>query len=209
MAKLTMTMFVTLDGVVQGPGGREEDVSGEFQHGGWVVPYFDQGFGEFMDAVFSRPIAFLLGRRTWQVFAGHWPKVTDPNDVVAMKLRTLPKYVASRSLATVDWAGSRLVRDVPVEVAALKRTLGDGELQVHGSPGLAQTLWKHGLVDEINLLTFPVVLGSGKRLFEGGGGGAAPAAFELVSSQVSSTGVVLTRYRLSGLPKYGQVPPPV
>jgi dihydrofolate reductase len=206
MAKLTMTMFVTLDGVVQGPGGREEDLSGGFQQGGWVVPYFDQAFGEFMTDVFSRPIAFLLGRGTWQIFAGHWPKVTDPDDLVARKLNGLPKYVASRSLASVDWAGSSLVRDVPVEVAALKRTLGDGELQVHGSPGLAQTLWKHGLVDDLNLLTFPVVLGSGKRLFEGG---AAPAAFELVSSQTSSTGVVLTRHRLIGRPSYGEVPPPV
>lgn len=206
MAKLTMTMFVTLDGVVQGPGGPQEDVSGGFQHGGWVVPYFDQGFGEFMTSVFSRPIAFLLGRGTYQIFAGHWPKVTDPDDLVAGKLNGLPKYVASRTLASVDWAGSSLVRDVPIEVAALKRTLGDGELQVHGSPGLAQTLWRHGLVDELNLLTFPVVLGSGKRLFEGG---AAPAAFELTSSQVLSTGVVLTRHRLVGRPSYGQVPPPV
>ena len=205
MAKLTMTMFVSLDGVVQGPGGPAEDVSGGFQHGGWLVPYFDQAFGEFMTSVFSRPTAFLLGRGTYQIFAGHWPKVNDPDDLVATKLNGLPKYVASRTLATVDWAGSSLVRDVPVEVAALKRTLGDGELQVHGSPGLAQTLWKHGLVDELNLLTFPVVLGSGKRLFEGG---AAPAAFELTSSQVSSTGVVLSRRRLVGRPSYGQVPPP-
>ncbi len=206
MAKLTMTTFVSLDGVMQGPGGPQEDVSGGFQHGGWVVPYFDQAFGEFMASVFSRPIAFLLGRGTYQIFAGHWPKVTDPDDLVARKLNGLPKYVASRTLESVDWAGSSLVREVPVEVAALKRTLGDGELQVHGSPGLAQTLLHRGLVDELNLLTFPLVLGSGKRLFEGG---AAPAAFELVSSQVSSTGVVLTRHRLVGQPKYGEVPPPM
>jgi dihydrofolate reductase len=205
MARLTMTMFVSLDGVVQAPGGPQEDVSGGFQHGGWLVPYFDQAFGEFMTSVFTRPIAFLLGRGTYQIFAGHWPKVTDPDDLVARKLNGLPKYVASRTLTSVDWGGSSLVRDVPVEVAALKRTLGDGELQVHGSPGLAQTLWKHGLVDELNLLTFPVVLGSGKRLFEGG---AAPAAFELTSSQVSSTGVVLSRRRLVGRPSYGAVPPP-
>ena len=205
MAKLTMTAFVTLDGVMQAPGGPQEDVSGGFTHGGWLVPYVDQAFGEFMTAVFSRPVAFLLGRGTWQIFAGHWPKVTDPDDLVARKLNGLPKYVASRTLAKVEWAGSSLLRDVPVEVAALKRTLGDGELQVHGSPGLAQTLLQHGLVDELNLLTFPLVLGSGKRLFEGG---ATPAAFELASSQVSSAGVVLTRHRLIGRPSYGQVPPP-
>jgi len=205
MARLTMTAFVTLDGVMQAPGGPEEDGSGGFTHGGWLVPYVDQAFGEFMTAVFSRPVAFLLGRGTWQIFAGHWPKVTDPDDLVARKLNGLPKYVASRTLASVDWAGSRLVRDVPGEVAALKRMLGDGELQVHGSPGLGQALLQHGLIDELNLLTFPVVLGSGKRLF---GGGAAPAAFELVTSRASSSGVVLACYRRSGRPMYGSVPPP-
>jgi dihydrofolate reductase len=205
MARLTMTAFVTLDGVMQAPGGPQEDVSGGFTHGGWLVPYVDQAFGEFMTAVFSRPVAFLLGRGTWQIFAGHWPKVTDPDDLVARKLNWLPKYVAPRTLASVDWSGSRLVRDVPGEVAALKRTLGDGELQVHGSPGLAQALLEHGLVDELNLLTFPVVLGVGKRLF---GGGAAPTAFELVASQGSSTGVLLTRHRRIGRPSYGQVAPP-
>jgi dihydrofolate reductase len=205
MPRLTMTAFVSLDGVMQAPGGPQEDVSGGFAHGGWVVPFFDQAFGEFMSGVFARPTAFLLGRGTYQIFAGHWPKVTDPNDVVAVKLNRLPKYVASRTLAKVEWAGSHLVRDVPGEVAALKRTLGEGELQVHGSPGLAQTLLEHGLVDELNLLVFPVILGSGKRLF---GGGAAPTAFEVISSRTSSTGVVLAAYRRTGRPGYGQVPPP-
>jgi len=205
MANLTMTAFVTLDGVMQGPGGPQEDASGGFTHGGWLVPYFDQAFGEFMTGIFERPVAFLLGRGTWQIFAGHWPRVTDPNDVVARKLNGLPKYVASRTLAKVEWAGSRLVRDVPGEVVALKRTLGDGELQVHGSPGLAQTLLEHGLVDELNLVTLPVVLGSGKKLF---GGGAAATAFELVGSRVSSTGVLLASYRRTGPPTYGLVPSP-
>ncbi len=205
MARLTMTAFVTLDGVMQGPGGPQEDVSGGFAHGGWVVPYVDQAFGEFMTGIFDRPVAFLLGRGTWQIFAGHWPKVTDPADQVARKLNGLPKYVASRTLARVEWAGSSLVRDVPAEVAALKRTLGEGELQVHGSPGLAQTLLEHGLVDELNLLTFPVILGSGKRLF---GSGTVPTAFELVTSRGSSTGVVLATYRRTGRPSFGQVPPP-
>ena len=205
MAKLTMTAFVTLDGVMQAPGGPQEDPSGGFRHGGWLVPYVDQAFGEFMTGIFERPAAFLLGRGTYQIFAGHWPKVTDPGDLVARKLNGLPKYVASRTLAKVEWAGSSLLRDVPTEVAALKRTLGDGELQVHGSPGLAQALLEHGLVDELNLLTFPVVLGSGKRLF---GGGATATAFELVTSRASSTGVVLASYRRTGRPAYGQVPSP-
>jgi len=205
MARLTMTAFVSLDGVMQGPGGPQEDVSGGFKHGGRVAPYFDQAFGEFMTGIFERPVAFLLGRGTWQIFAGHWPKVKDPDDLVARKLNGLPKFVASRTLSKVEWTGSTLVRDVPGEVAALKRTLGDGELQVHGSPGLAQALLQHGLVDELNLLTFPVVLGSGKRLF---GGGAAPTAFELVASQGSTTGVLLSRHRRIGRPSYGQVAPP-
>ena len=205
MPKLTMTAFVTLDGVMQAPGGPTEDPSGGFEHGGWVVPYFDGKFGEFMVAVFARAGAFLLGRGTWQIFAGHWPHVTDPMDPIALALNKFPKYVASRTLDRVDWKGSSLVRDVAVEVAALKASLGGGELQVHGSPGLAQTLLQHELIDELHLLTFPLVLGSGKKLF---GGGAAATAFELVTSRASSTGVLLASYRRTGRPTYGLVPSP-
>jgi dihydrofolate reductase len=205
MPKLTMTAFVTLDGVMQAPGGPQEDVSGGFSHGGWVVPFFDQAFGEFMSGVFARPSAFLLGRGTYQIFAGHWPKVTDPNDVVAAKLNRLPKFVASRTLATVDWKGSTLVRDVPAEVARLRAAPGDGELQVHGSPGLAQTLLQHQLIDELHLLTFPIILGRGKRLF---GDGTVPTAFELAATRATSAGVVISSYRRTGKPTYGSVPPP-
>lgn len=205
MPKLTMTAFVTLDGVMQAPGGREEDVSGGFTHGGWVVPFFDEKFGAFMTGVFQRPQAFLLGRGTWQIFAGWWPKVTDPGDVVAAALNGLPKYVASRTLAKAEWSGSTIIRDVPGEVARLKEGPGTGELQVHGSPGLAQTLLQHELIDELHLLTFPVLLGTGKRLF---GSGAVPTAFELIATQATSTGVVISSYRRSGKPGYGQVEPP-
>jgi dihydrofolate reductase len=205
MAKLTMTAFVTLDGVMQAPGGQQEDTSGGFRHGGWVMPYVDQAFGEFMAGVFQRPEAFLLGRGTYQIFAGHWPRVTDPNDLVATKLNTLPKYVASRTLDRADWKGSTLVRDVAVEVAQLKARLGGGELQVHGSPGLAQTLLQHELIDELYLLTFPILLGAGKRLF---GTGTVPTAFQLIASQATSTGVVISSLRRSGRPTYQDVPGP-
>ena len=199
-----MTAFVSLDGVMQGPGAPHEDTAAGFTHGGWVVPYIDEAFGQFMTEVFDRPTAFLLGRGTWQIFADHWPKVTDPDDQVASKLNGLPKYVASRTLQEAGWSGSTIVRDVPGEVARLKATLV-GELQVHGSPGLAQTLLRHGLVDELNLLVFPVLLGAGKRLFEPG---ADPTAFEVATSRLSSSGVVLSSYRRTGKPAYGAVPGP-
>jgi dihydrofolate reductase len=205
MPRLTMTSFVTMDGVMQAPGGPQEDVSGGFTHGGWLVPHFDQEFGEFMTGVFHRAGAFLLGRGTYQIFAGHWPKVTDPADVVAVALNTLPKYVASRTLDQADWKASTIIRDVPSEVARLKAAPGARELQVHGSPGLAQTLLQHELIDELHLLTFPVILGIGKKLF---GTGTVPTAFELTASQATSAGCVITSYRRAGRPRYGLVRSP-
>ncbi len=199
MSKLTITTFLTLDGVMQAPGGPPEDVSGGFQYGGWLVPYFDADTGKFMTEVFERVDAFLLGRGTYQIFASHWPRVTDPNDAIAARLNALPKHVVSKSLARVDWHNSTLVRDVTTEVAALKDKY-DRELQVHGSAGLAQTLIEHDLVDEYNVLTFPVVLGTGKRLF---GAGAVPAALELKHSQATSSGVVISTYARAGKPKVG------
>jgi dihydrofolate reductase len=200
MGRLTMTSFVTLDGVMQGPGGPDEDRSGGFTHGGWAVPYLDAVFGQFIDEVFSRAGAFLLGRGTWQIFAGYWPEVTDPKDPVADALNKLPKHVVSRTLDRADWAGSSIVRDV-AEVPRL-RELTRGELQVHGSPGLAQSLLREGMVDQLNLLTFPVVLGGGKRLF---GDGLLPTAFELTSSRTTRTGVLLATYARKGKPQYGTV----
>jgi dihydrofolate reductase len=199
MSKLTMTTFVTLDGVMQAPGGPEEDTRDGFQHGGWLVPYFNPESGQFMTEVFERADAFLLGRVTYQIFAGHWPRVTDPNDVIATKLNTLPKHVASNTLEKAEWQSSSIVRDVVTQVAQLKSRY-PRELQVHGSCGLAQTLIEHDLIDEYNVLTFPVILGTGKRLF---GAGTMPAALKLARSHVTSTGVVISTYLRAGRPKYG------
>ena len=204
MAELTITTFLTLDGVMQGPGGPTEDPSGGFQHGGWLVPHFDESVGAFMDEIFRKPAAFLLGRRTYDIFAAHWPKVTDPGDPVAGKLNSLPKFVASRTRDTFDWRGTSHIRDVAEEVPALKQRVS-GEIQVHGSSDLAQTLIEHDLVDEYRLLIFPVILGTGKRLF---GAGTIPATLSLVSSKTTASGVVLSIYRRAGSLQTGTVGEP-
>lgn len=194
MAELTLTTFLTLDGVMQAPGGPGEDPSGGFPHEGWLVPHADADMGMTMDEIFSKADAFLLGRKTYDIFAGHWPRVTDPNDSVAVKLNSLPKYVASRTQSTFSWSSTELVRDVVTEIHGLKQRY-PREIQVHGSCGLAQTLIEHDLVDEYRLLTFPVILGAGKRLF---GSGAVPACLTLVRSSTTSTGVVVSVYRRGG-----------
>jgi dihydrofolate reductase len=198
--RLTMTMFVTLDGVYQAPGGPEEDRSGGFEHGGWSFPYVDDDFMQTMTGIFDEVDAFLLGRRTYEIFAAYWPKVTDPDDPIAGRLNNLPKYVASRTLDDVSWQGSKLLKgDVAAEVAELKRQPGR-ELQVHGSGNLAQTLMQHGLIDEYRLLTYPVVLGKGKRLFADG---AKTAALNFVDHKRTSTGVSIDVYTPAGEPTYG------
>lgn len=201
MAELTITTFVSLDGVMQAPGGPGEDESGNFTYGGWVIPFFDEDGGKTIAEIFSKADAFLLGRGTYDIFASWWPKITDPNDPVATKLNSLPKFVASRTTTSFPWNNSFHVRDVVREVAEIKRRFSN-EVQVHGSAGLAQTLIQNDLIDEYRLLTFPVTLGTGKRLF---GSGAVPRTLKLVSSSITNTGVVINVYRPAGKLKTGSV----
>ena len=202
MRKLVVGTFTTLDGVMQAPGGPNEDRDGGFQHGGWLVTYFDEKFGEIMTEWTKRAGAFLLGRKTYEIFAGSWPNSTDPTDESAMALNTRPKYVASRTLTRLDWNNSNLLKgEIAVEVAKLKGQEG-GEIQVHGSGNLIQTLLKHDLIDTLRIWQFPVVLGTGKRLF---GEGTIPASFRLVDTQLNATGAVLHVYERAGGLKYGEV----
>ncbi|WP_328353606.1 dihydrofolate reductase family protein [Streptomyces sp. NBC_00445] len=200
MGKLVSQIFVSLDGVYQAPGGPQEDTRGGFEQGGWTVPYAEEDFGAFVTEVFGSVEAFLLGRRTYDIFAGYWPKVTDPADPVASKLNALPKYVASSTLTDPGWSGTTVLGgDLAKEVTALKERT-DGEIQVHGSGALLQSLFALDLVDTVHLLTFPVVLGAGFRLFPEG---AVPTAFRHSGGRITSTGVSIQSYNLAGRPEYG------
>lgn len=202
MRKLVAGTFLSLDGVMQAPGGPDEDREGGFPHGGWLVPYFDEKLVEVMTEWVGHAGAFLLGRKTYEIFAGSWPNATDPADEIATALNSRPKYVASRTLDRVTWNNSLLLEgDVAEKVAKLRAGQG-GEIQVHGSGQLLQTLLKHDLVDTLRLWQFPVVLGRGKRLF---GEGAAPGRFRLVDAQANSTGAVLHVYERAGELRYGEV----
>jgi dihydrofolate reductase len=192
--KLIVQTFVTLDGVMQAPGGPGEDDSGGFAHGGWSVRYWDDQMGEVMDEATGRPFAMVLGRRTYDIMAAFWP--TAPEEAGAKVFNDATKYVASRGRPNLEaWSNSVLVEgDAGDGLAALKAEDGP-ELQVHGSANLIQTLLRHNLVDEYRLWVFPVVIGSGKRLF---GDGAIPAGLRLVDSKVSTTGVVMGVWEPAG-----------
>ena len=193
MRKLLISTFLTLDGVIQAPGGPEEDPTGGFKHGGWSVNYWDEKMGRIMGQAMSQPFDLLLGRRTYEIFAAHWPDAGD--EPPAKQLNAATKHVASRTLKTLAWQNSKLIAgDVAAEVAKLKAGTGP-ELQVHGSGNLIQTLLAAGLIDEFRLWVFPVVLGQGKRLFASG---TVPAGLTLVETQASSTGVTINTYRPSG-----------
>ena len=199
MAKLTATTFVTLDGVYQAPGGTDEDTSGGFDLGGWVAPFYEDAMRAYVTEWFSQAGSFLLGRRTYEIFAQFWPKVTDPEDVVASRLNSLPKYVASRTLSTSDWEGTRFIaEDVVSAVRTMKASPGP-EIQVHGSGDLLQTLIAHDLVDEYRLWIYPVVLGKGRRLFTDG---LPPKKFEHVETRTTSTGVNVLVLRANGTPDF-------
>jgi dihydrofolate reductase len=201
MGTLTIATFMTLDGVMQAPGGPDEDRDGGFEHGGWSFPYFSEDMGDVINDAFAKAEAILLGRRTYEIFAASWPNFPDKDDPVASRLNTLPKYVVSTTLQKADWGPTTIIRgDIPGEVAKLKEQYA-GEVQVHGSAGLAQTLHTHRLIDEYRLFIEPVVLGTGKRLFEPG---AAPTALRLVDSRPTGKGTVLATYQPAGTPTYGE-----
>ena len=203
MRKLVVGTFLTLDGVLQAPGAPDEDCDGGFQHGGWTVPFFDDQLGEIMAGLTGRSSALLLGRKTYEIFAASWPLLGD-EDPFAAKLNSVPKYVASRTLDTVTWNNSTLLAgDTAEEVAKLKQQEG-GEIHITGSGELIQTLLRHDLVDEFNLLTFPVVVGAGKRLF---GEGTMPRSFRLVDALTTKTGVMVHSYERAGDLEYGAMGP--
>jgi dihydrofolate reductase len=199
--RLTVTTFLSLDGVYQSPGGPDEDGTG-YEYGGWTAPYFDENSGKFITSNFANAEAFLLGRKTYEIFAGYWPRVTDPDNPIAAPLNSLPKYVVTSTLASLDWNNSTPVTGNLVdEVGKLKARPGN-ELQVHGSGQLAQALIAGGLVDELRLMIFPVILGTGKQLFPRE---PVAAAMRLADSQTTSTGVTMLTLRPDGPARFGTV----
>ncbi len=197
MRQLVVNTFVSLDGVMQAPGGPEEDPTRGFDHGGWSVPYWDDMMMEIMTAG-TGSYELLLGRGTYEIFAAHWPHVTD--GPIADHLNRTRKHVASTTLERVDWNNSTLIEeDVAGYVAALKRQDGP-EIQVHGSWGLLQTLLEHDLIDVLRVWIFPVLLGRGKRLFDHG---TIPVALKLVDSRRSTTGVTINTYERAGAVQHG------
>jgi dihydrofolate reductase len=193
MRELLVTTFLTLDGVMQAPGGPEEDDSGGFAYGGWSVNYWDDLMSQVMTETMSVPFDLVLGRRTYDIFAAYWPNA--PEEAGGKPLNDATKYVVSRGRPKLEWTPSVLIEgDAAEGIAKLKQEEGP-ELQVHGSGNLIQTLIRHNLVDRYRLWVFPVVIGSGKRLFSDG---TIPSALRLVDSKVSSTGVVIGTYEPAG-----------
>lgn len=198
MRKLVVSTFITLDGVMQAPGGPKEDPTGGFNYGGWTFNYWDDMMGQVMDGYMAKPFELLLGRKTYEIFAAHWPYIKD--DPTADKLNSAKKYVISRTLNEVSWNNSTLLTgNVEQAIRNLKEQKGP-EIQVHGSGNLIQTLLKNDLLDEFRLWIFPVTIGKGKRLF---GEGTQPAGLKLIDSKTSSTGVIIATYEPAGELKTG------
>jgi dihydrofolate reductase len=204
--KLTTTTFVSVDGVMQGLGGPDEDRSGGFERGGWTTPLWDNEARTYVNEVYQRAEAFLFGRRTYEIFAGSWGAVEDPGiNPIAKALNSRPKYVASTTLTDPRWAETTVLSgEVAAAVGELKAKPG-GELQVHGSGALIRWLLDNDLVDEMNLLTFPAVVGQGTRLFPDTG---PDTALELVESRATPSGVLIQVYRPAGRLQYGEEPRP-
>jgi dihydrofolate reductase len=203
MRTLVVTTFVTMDGVAQAPGGPGEDPSGGFTHEGWLVPFFDDDIGAQVTEWFIGAEDFLLGRGTYDIFYASWPKMIS-DDPVSQGLNFRTKHVASRSRSSLEWETAELLKDdVPDAVRALKAQDG-GELQVHGSPGLIQTLLAENLIDELRLIVFPVTIGRGKRLF---GEGTIPRTWRLTAHAVSASGAVMLTYENAGEVETGRIGP--
>jgi dihydrofolate reductase len=200
MRKLIVLSFLSLDGVMQAPGGPEEDPTGGFKHGGWLVGYLDDFLLKVMVKQMSKPFDLLLGRKTYEIFAAYWPYANTSEDPFAAKLNNAKKYVASKTLTKLDWNNSELINgDLPEGIKRMKKQNGP-EIQIHGSGNLIQTLLKHGLVDELWLKIFPFTLGAGKRLFAEG---TIPAGFKLLESEISPSGVIIASYESAGEVKTG------
>lgn len=195
MRKVITGAFISLDGVMQAPGGPEEDPTGGFKFGGWVVPYIDEVFGQEVDDLFGQPFDLLLGRKTYEIFAAHWPYAESGEyDSIAKLFNSVTKYVATRSNMELTWKGSVALHDAASEVARLKGEDGPA-LVTQGSSDLIQTLLANDLIDEIRTFTFPILLGRGKKLF---GPGARPMSFRLTSNRASGKGVSISRYERAG-----------
>jgi dihydrofolate reductase len=202
--KLTLTEFLSLDGVSQGPGSPDEDTSDGFTQGGWFVPHLEEQFLKLVVTWIEEADAFLFGRRTYENFAKAWPERADPNDPIATALNGRPKYVASQSLTKGDWAPTTVLSgDIPAQVAELKRQPGR-EMQIHGSAHLAQSLLAAGLLDELRLVIAPVVVGDGRRLFPPGG---APAGLRLLRNETTPGGLAIHVYEWTGAPTFGTYQP--
>lgn len=197
MRKVLAGVFVSLDGVMQAPGGPEEDPTGGFKYGGWTTTYWDDVMGEAMGRAFAAPFDLLLGRKTYEIFAAHWPYIDG--DPIAERFNAVRKYVATSSRRPLSWNNSVAIHDLAGDIAKLKQQDGPA-LLIQGSSQLIQTLLAHDLIDEFSLKVFPLVLGSGKRLF---GQGAAPAGLQLVDSRTSKKGVIIATYRRAGVIQTG------